>query len=65
MSQIAAALEYARAKGIIHRDLKPANIKGTPDGNVKLLDWGRHFTGQREPQTTTENSPTSVRISIE
>ncbi len=38
--QIASALEYAHDKGIIHRDLKPANIKVSPDGIVKLLDFG-------------------------
>jgi serine/threonine protein kinase len=38
--QMAEALEYAHEKGIIHRDLKPANVKITPEGTVKILDFG-------------------------
>src|SRR5437667_1958482 len=38
--QMAGALEAAHEKGMIHRDLKPANIKITPEGKVKLLDFG-------------------------
>ena len=57
--QIAEALEAANERAIVHRDLKPANIKQTPEGQVKVLDFGlaKALTGPPTGESLS-NSPT-------
>ncbi len=60
--QVAEALEEAHERGIVHRDLKPANVKLTPDGKVKVLDFGlaKAYGGEADAASSSglSQSPT-------
>ncbi len=63
--QIADALEGAHEKGIIHRDLKPANVKITPDGKVKVLDFGLAKAMDADPISGSGSHPNAQTLTLD
>jgi serine/threonine-protein kinase len=60
MQQVLSALSYAHGRGVVHRDIKPGNVMVTPDGTVKLMDFGIARSGVESDLTRPGTSMGSL-----
>ncbi len=58
--QVATGLEHAREQGMIHRDIKPQNLMITPDGRVRILDFGLSRVASESPRRSHANRPSAI-----
>ena len=63
-AQIADAIGHAHDHGIVHRDLKSANVVVTPEGAVKVLDFGLAKQVERDPDRAIHAPEVSKRSTL-